>query len=240
MSSFDRAAARTLLLSLAALTGIAFAATFPSRALADDPSDAPVSDEPIEEDVDATRLDVERLPPEAIQITRDMYAHGLFFEGRIGGRYLMGGAGRLSLPGPLFTTMMGYEIFSLLHVLVGVEGSIHATNAPAPPTDGTFQILGGLVEVRVNINMGARFALWLGGAVGVSVATSDILRIYGVRQSGDISLNYGGRVGFDWHFPHRHYSMGLSGGARLFPQLKGFDGENAIAIDSELYLRYVF
>ncbi len=234
MSSFDRAAARKLV-SLLALIAVACVTGAPVAAHADEP----IADEPLEEDVDATRLDVERLPPEAIQITRDMYAHGLFFEGRIGARYVSGGAGRLSLPGPLFSLGVGYEIFPLLHVLLGAEGSIHATNAPAPPANGTFQVLGGLAEVRVNFELSARVALWLGGALGLSVATSDILRTYGIRQSGDLSLNYGGRLGFDWHFPHRHYSMGLAGGARVFPQLRGFDGESAIAIDTELYLRYV-
>jgi len=240
VSLFDGAASRAFFVSFVALTLFACLSGHATHAHADDPADAVEGEEAVEEDIDATRLDVERLPPEAIDITREMYAHGLFFEGHIGGRYLLGGAGRLSLPGPLFSMMVGYEIFPLLHVLLGVEGSIHATNAPAPPTNGTFQVLGGLAEVRLNINMGARFALWLGGALGVSVATSDILRTYGVRQSGDISLNYGGRLGLDWHFPHRHYSMGLAGGARLFPQLKGYDGETAIAIDTELYLRYVF
>lgn len=237
MSLFDGAASRVLLVSLFAVACVVGSA---SRAHADDPADAVEGEETVEEDVDATRLDVERLPPEAIDITRDMYAHGLFFEGRVGGRYLFGGAGRLSLPGPLFSMMVGYEIFPLLHVLLGAEGSIHATNAPAPPTNGTFQVLGGLAEVRLNIDIGARFALWLGGALGMSVATSDILRTYGIRQSGDITLNYGGRLGLDWHFPHRHYSMGLAGSARLFPQLKDSLGETAIAIDTELYLRYVF
>jgi hypothetical protein len=225
----------------AAIVAATLLSAAPRQVHADDPAvaDASVSDAPLEEDIDATRLDVERLPPEAIEITRDLYAHGLFVEGRVGGRYFLGGAGRLSLPGPLFTTMVGYEIFPLLHVLLGAEGSIHSTNAPAPPSNGTFQVLGGLAEVRLNINIGARFAIWLGGALGVSIATSDLLRTYGVRQAGDVSLNYGGRIGFDWHFPNRHYSMGLSGGGRLFPQLEGFDGEAAIAIDAELYLRYV-
>ena len=38
------------------------------------------------EGADTTRLDVERLPAEAITITRELYAHGFFVEGSLGAR----------------------------------------------------------------------------------------------------------------------------------------------------------
>ena len=48
------------------------------------------------EEPDATRLDAERLPPEAIHITRALYAHGFYLEGSVGARGFIGGIGRVS------------------------------------------------------------------------------------------------------------------------------------------------
>ena len=43
------------------------------------------------EQPDVTRLDVERLPPEALEITRNMFARGLYVRGLLGGRGFFGG-----------------------------------------------------------------------------------------------------------------------------------------------------
>ncbi|HEX6240722.1 MAG TPA: hypothetical protein VFZ61_07510, partial [Polyangiales bacterium] len=62
----------------------AFGSTL-SRARAEEPSDADTkAGEVFVESPDPTRLDVARLPPEAIQITRDLYAHGFFVEAQLG------------------------------------------------------------------------------------------------------------------------------------------------------------
>jgi hypothetical protein len=196
-------------------------------------------DDFVVEDVDTTRLDVERLPPEAIEVTRDMYAHGLFVEGHLGGRGFRGGIGAVSHPGPLLQVLVGYEIFRFLHFAVGLDASLHGTDAPPPPGQGVFDVLGGVADLRLNIDVGARFAFWLAGQFGVGSANDDVLVTYGVSRPNELGINFGGRVGLDWHFRHRHYSMGLAGGARLWPGLAGFDGTRALAVDGTLYLRYV-
>jgi len=201
--------------------------------------------QPFEEGVDPTRLDVERLPPEAIEITRDLYSHGFFVEGWIGGRGFMGGVGRISDPGLLANVGFGFEIFELLWLRFAAEGSLHATNAPSPPSPGVFELLGATVELRLQINFGARFAIWLGGEGGVLLSgllpsSVDVLESYGLDQAKDIGLMYGGTLGIDWHLVNRHYSMGILGGARLYPTLDGADGERAIGIHGATYLRYVF
>ena len=52
------------------------------------------------EEVDSTRLDVSRLPPEAIEVTRDLYARGFFVEAMLGATGFLGDLGDVSKPGP--------------------------------------------------------------------------------------------------------------------------------------------
>ncbi len=198
-------------------------------------SDAPASEGP-----DVTRLDVERLPVEAIEITRDLYSHGLFVEGWVGGRWFQGGVGRFSVPGLYANVGIGLEIFDFLMIRVAGEASIHRTRAPPPPSPTVFEMLGAYGELRIQLNFHSRFAMWVGGEGGIFVVTSDVLNSYGFDQSQDISLMFGGSGGFDWHLLNRHYSMGVVGGARLYPNLNSFDGETAIGIHTAAYLRYVF
>lgn len=214
---------------------LGLAAWDPAVARATPPEVAPEA-----EGVDTTRLDVERLPPEAIPITRSLYAHGFFAEVHVGGVGWIGGVGRLAGPGLGMQLAFGYEIVEWLWALVGAEGSIHETNAPPPPAPSTFEVLGGFAELRIQINVGSQFALWLGGQFGLGLATGDILSTYGLNDAGSLAPNFGGRLGIDWHFWHRHYSLGVSGGSRLYPGLKGFDGELAVGISADVYLRYVF
>lgn len=193
-----------------------------------------------EEELDVTRLDVERLPPEAIEPDRDMYSHGVYVEGRIGGRGFVGGGGRYFDPGLMTSVGAGYELTSWLLVGGGVELSLHPTDAPSPPTPTTLQIFGGFAEVRLQANFSSRVAMWLGGEVGLMSVSGNFLTTYGVQDADTVGAMFGGSLGLDWHFKNRHHSMGLLGGARLYPSLAGIDGEQALGIHSAAYLRYVF
>lgn len=193
-----------------------------------------------EEDLDVTRLDVERLPPEAIEINRDMYSRGVYVEGQVGGRGVMGGAGRYFSPGMLASIGAGYELTRWFLVGAAVELSLHPTDAPAPPTATTLQFFGALAELRLQANFSPRVAMWLGGQVGVLSISGNFLSTYGVQDADSLGAMFGGSLGFDWHFKNRHHSIGLLGGARLYPSLTGFDDEKAIGIHSATYLRYVF
>ncbi len=193
-----------------------------------------------EEELDVTRLDVERLPPEAIEPDRDMYSHGIYVEGHIGGRGFVGGGGRYFDAGLLASVGGGYELTPWLLVGAGIELSLHPTDAPSPPTPTTLQLFGGYADVRLQANFSSRVAMWLAGEIGLMSITGNFLTTYGVQDAESVGAMFGGSFGLDWHFKNRHHSFGLLGGARLYPSLEGFDGEQALGIHSAAYLRYVF
>lgn len=193
------------------------------------------------EEPDATRLDVERLPPEVIPITRDLYAHGFFLEARIGAIGFVNGIGDYANPGPWASIAFGYEILDWLHVMVAAEGSLHDTSAPAPPAPTAFEIVGGTASVRLQANVTEAFAMWLAPQFSVLVATTDILDLYGFQGASTIGIAYGGEVGIDWHFRARHHSIGLLGGVRHFPSLEAEGGSApTLGVHGSAYLRYVF
>jgi hypothetical protein len=202
--------------------------------------EAQASEALLPEGPDPTRLDVERLPPEAIEVTRELYAHGLFVEGGIGIRNFRGGVGAVSAPGLYAHVGVGLELLPFLLVRAAVEGSIHGTDAPPPPSPTVFEVIGAIGEVRLQGNFTSRFAMWLGAEAGVVYATGQVLRVYGYEQSDSIGLVYGGSVGLDWHMVNRHHSIGLSGGARLYPTLEIPGGGSAIGMHGSAYMRYVF
>lgn len=196
--------------------------------------------DPVREEPDPTRLDVERLPPEAIEITRDLYAHGVFLEMQLGARGFIGGVGRIAKPGFFFSAGLGYEIQRWLWVKASFEGSIHGTDAPAPPSPTAFEVLGFIAELRFQLDFSARWAAWLGGEAGLVLVPTDLLVTYGLNDSDDVGLTYGGQMGIDWHLPSRHHSLGIAGGARVYPSLAGPDGETAVGVRGTAYMRYVF
>lgn len=193
------------------------------------------------EEPDPTRLDVERLPPEAIRVTRELYAHGFFVEAQLGGLGFVNGIGELVDGGPWASISFGLEILDWLYVLVSAEGSIHNTSAPPPPGRTAFELLGASTAVRLQANLTEAFAMWLAPQFGIVVATTDILDIYGFQDASTVGVNYGGELGLDWHFRARHHSIGLLGGVRHYPSLQGVvGGRPALGIHGSAYMRYVF
>jgi len=205
------------------------------RAAATASSSTPAAEAP-----DPTRLDVERLPPEALEVTRDMFSSGLFVHGHLGGRGFVGGVGRLSNPGPLARVGLGLELLPWLMLGAGVELSLHETSAPPPPSPGTFQVVDLVGELRLQWPFSARAALWLAGEAGLDFLPGNLLSAYGLPDADSAGLMYGGTLGFDWHLLSRHHSIGLLAGARLYPNLQGIDGEQALGVHSAAYLKYVF
>ncbi|MCS6797431.1 MAG: hypothetical protein NZ898_02680 [Myxococcota bacterium] len=196
-------------------------------------------DGPPVESVDRTRLDVERLPPEAVRVDRDMYAHGVYVEGRLGARWLRGGAGRYLEPGPGASLGVGVEALRWLWIGARGEMSMHETRGPSPPSPTAVEILSAVLEARLQWNLGSRLALWAGVDGGVAAATGRYLQLFGIDDAGSVALVGGANAGIDWHFVHLHYSAGVAGGARLLPSLRGPDGERAIGVELGAYLRYV-
>lgn len=192
----------------------------------------------VEEAPDPTRLDVSRLPPEAIEITRDLYARGFFAEAQLGALGFVGDAGKVSKPGPRLALSFGYELASWVSVLVELEGSMHETKNRPPPSHTSFELMGAATGLRLTLPFNARAALWGAGLVGLAWSTGDVLRGLGFRQSDTVGVDYGGELGFDWHVRSRHHSFGMLGGARMYPALAR--SGMTLGTYGAAYLRYVF
>ena len=191
-----------------------------------------------EEAPDPTRLDVERLPPEAVDVTRDMFEAGPFVLAELGGRGFAGGLGRVADAGVLGRVGVGYELAVWLVVAASVELSLHETASPAPPAPSSFQLIDGIAEVRLRLPLSERAALWLGGEGGLGWVPGNLLPVLGIPDSESISLIYGGSLGFDWHLLSKHHVLGLRAGGRLYPGLEGADP--TVGIHSAVSLAYVF
>lgn len=230
---------RELQLAILAILGIWSVC---SGAVAQDAADAngeTPTEMSLPEGPDPTRLDVERLPPEAIEVDRDLYASGWVVEGWLGGRGFVGTLGEISNPGPYANVGLGFEWFHWLSLRVALEASLHETRGPGPPSPTAFELLGALVEVRAQLNFSATWALWVQAEGGGLLAFGDVLRTFGLDQSGSVSLQFGGSAGLDWHFDNKHTSIGLTGGARLYPGLAGPSESLGLGVHGAFYIRNV-
>ncbi|MCZ7687050.1 MAG: hypothetical protein M5U28_53220 [Sandaracinaceae bacterium] len=155
--------------------------------------------------------------PEAIRVTREMYAHGFFVEAQIGAIGFIGGIGEYVNVGPWATVGFGYEIFDFLHVMISAEGSMHDTNAPPPPAPTSFELVGGTATLRLQANFTESFAMYLSGQLGVLVATTEILDLYGFQDASTVGVSYGGQLGADWHLRARHHLARPARGRAALP-----------------------
>lgn len=190
------------------------------------------------EAADSTRLDVDRLPPEALQPSRALYDRGLFLEAQLGGSTFAGDARAVSHAGPRFAIALGYELTRWFAVLIELEGSMHQTNNRPPPSHTSFELLMGTAGARFSLPIKVRHALFATALVGVAFSSRDVLRGLGFLESYHPGIAYGGELGYDFHLPARHHSLGVLAGARQLPQVArdGF----TLAIHASGYLRYVF
>lgn len=203
------------------------------------------SDEPdveagkaVTEEVDSTRLDVARLPPEAIPVTRELYARGFFAEAQLGAIGFLGDLADVSKPGPRLAVSFGYEFTVWLSVLIALDASFHDTKQRPPPSQTMYEMLGAVGGLRLTLPLGARAALWVDGVAGMVWTGGDVLRGLGFREATTATLAYGGELGFDWHVFARHHSIGLLAGGRVFPDL--VRDSYSMGLHGSAYLRYVF
>jgi hypothetical protein len=212
-----------------------------SAAVAQEPSESepdPEAGEVFVEQADSTRLDVARLPPEAIQITRELYAHGFFVEAQLGAQGFLGDLGKVSKPGPRLSFNFGYELTQWLSLLIQGEASFHDTKNRPPPSHTLYEMLGASAGARFSLPFNARAALWLDGLFGIVWTGGDVLHALGFNNKSGPSLAYGGELGFDWHVLARHHSFGLLAGTRYLPDL--VRSSYSLALYGSVYLRYVF
>jgi hypothetical protein len=181
---------------------------------------------------------VERLPPEALKPRRDLYSRGLFLEAQLGGATFAGDARDVSRGGPRFAVALGYELTRWFALLIELEGSMHQTKNRPPPSHTSFELWLGSVGARFTLPIDARNALFATALFGVEAATRDALRGLDFRDAHRPGVAYGGELGYDFHLPARHHSLGVLAGARQFPSLQrdGF----TLGIHASTYLRYVF
>jgi len=209
------------------------------HAAAQEPTETdPKAGEVFVEQADSTRLDVARLPPEAIRITRDLYAHGFFVEAQLGAQGFVGDLGDVSDPGPRLAFNFGYELTQWLSLLIQGDAAFHNTKNRPPPSHTMYEMLGASAGARFSIPFNARAALWLDGLFGMVWTGGDVLHALGFSKSVGPSIAYGGELGFDWHVLARHHSFGLLAGAKALPDLAR--SSYSLALYGSVYLRYVF
>lgn len=192
------------------------------------------------EPLDTTRLDVERLPPEALPLTRSMYHLGFHVRAELGAQGFAYGVGRITAPGFVAHVALGYEFTEWFLIAVDFGLGMHGTNAPPPPAAATLQTYTALGQVRFTLPIGVRVGLWLSGDAGVGTVSGDVLQAYGYRQAGALGAVYGGALGFDWHFLNPHHAIGVKAAAHLYPQLAAADNEKSLALEGTAYLKYAF
>lgn len=202
-----------------------------SRALAHGPTPEPL---------DKTRLDVERLPAEAIKADRALYQRGLHVRAEFGGQGFVGGIGRLAAPGPVAHVALGYDFTDWFLLALDFGLGMHPSAAPPPPAASTFQTYTGLVQARFGVPLSSRALIWLSADGGVGKVSGDFLQAWGVERAGRLGLVYGGALGFDWHFLNPHHSIGLKAAGHLYPNLVASNGETSTAVEATAYLKYVF
>lgn len=190
------------------------------------------------EAVDTTRLDVDRLPPEALTPSRKLYSRGFFVEAQLGGMTFAGDVRAVSRGGPRFAIALGYDLARWFAWVLQAEGSLHQTSNSPPPAHSSFELVLGTIGARFSIPIDARNALSITPLFGVAFVTRDVLRGLDFRDSFKPGVSYGGELGYDFHLPSRHHSLGILAGARQFPSLQrdGF----TLGIHASAYLRYVF
>jgi len=209
------------------------------RAYAQDEQEGDVEAGKVElEQVDSTRLDVARLPPEAIEVTRELYARGLFVEAQLGAIGFVGDLGKASDAGPRLAVDVGYEFTSWLSALLQLDASFHDTKNRPPPSQTVYEMMGASAGVRFTVPFNARAAIWADGLLGEVWTGGDVLHALGFHDTVKPSLAYGGELGFDWHVLARHHSLGVLAGGRMYPSLVR-DGYS-LGIYGSAYLRYVF
>lgn len=196
------------------------------------------ADGPHTEQVDRTRLDVARLPPEAATITRDDYAEGLFLEAQLGALTYAGDARAVSRAGPRLAVTLGYELTRWLALVLSLDASMHMTKNRPPPSHTSFELLGAAFGVRLTVPIDAQHALWAAGLTGVAWSSGDVLRGLGFADAFKPGISYGGELGYDYHLRARHHSLGVLGGAKGLPTLA--DDTFTLAAYGAGYLRYVF
>jgi hypothetical protein len=196
--------------------------------------------QPAAEPKDPTRLDVERLPPEAITLDRSMFARGFYLEARVGGRGFVGGLAPLVAPGLSTRVTGGYELLDYVALGAAFELSLHETDAPAPPARTSLQMISAAAELRLRLPLHVRFALQLDGEIGVLTILGNALESYGLPDAHRLGLAYGAGLGFDWHLSSPHHSLGLMLHGRGAPNLDDPASDPTFAIGASVYLRYVF
>ena len=212
--------------------------SFALPAAADERAPGLSAEGPTREPVDETRRDVARLPVEAKTITRTDYARGWFLEAQLGGLTYAGDARAVSHAGPRFAAALGYEFTQWLSLLLAIDVSMHQTKNEPPPSHTSFELVGSALGLRFTVPIDLHSSLWAAGLCGVAWSSGDVLRGLGFPDAFKVGIAYGGELGYDYHLRARHHSVGLLGGARVYPTLARDDF--TLGAYGSGYLRYVF
>ena len=190
-------------------------------------------DEEAGDTVDLGAADTEEAPPPPPR------HHGFVLQSSVGGIGHLGPLNTVSPTSPEFRLTAGYEILDWF-MLLGETGLMLSSTrfAPEPRTYAYYSFGGGL---RFSVGLGESFALYLQGSLGAARANDDVLVIHGYRDSTQLSLYFGGQLGFEWYQVNPHLALGLDAGVYDYVGLaRERSTSPPLAIKSAVSIKYTF
>ena len=231
---------------LVSLIGV-IAITQPERASAsEEPETRQMTQEEIEAWLDASAVDstrdvgtVEAYPDAPPPPPRK---HGLVVEGSLDGVGHLGPLKNVSPTSPEFRFAIGYEVFDPL--LIFADGGMFLSStryAKPPPNERTYAYYSFGGGLRYTFEFLETFAVYLQGNAGLATSTEDVLVIYGYRESDELSLYFGGQLGFEWLQKNPHYALAAHGGVKNYT---GLDRERSsdppLVVNAGVAIKYTF
>jgi hypothetical protein len=168
--------------------------------------------------------------------------HGLVVEGSLDGVGHLGPMKNVSPTAPEFRFAVGYEVLDPLLIFADAGLFLSSTRYAKPPPDprtyAYYSFGGGL---RYTQEFMESFALYLQGNAGLATSTEDVLVIYGYRDSNELSLYFGGQLGFEWFQANPHYALAAHAGVRNYTGLeRERSSEPPLAINGGIAIKYTF
>lgn len=168
--------------------------------------------------------------------------HGFVVEGAVGGVGHLSTMKTVSPVAPEFRLLLGYDVFDPLLLFadasVILSSTRYAKPPPSPRTYAYYAFGGGL---RFTLEFGESFGLYLQGNVGAAAASEDVLVVYGYRDSDELSLYYGGQLGFEWFQVNPHYALAAHAGLKNYLGLaRERSNDPPLAINAGLAIKYTF
>lgn len=168
--------------------------------------------------------------------------HGLVVEGSFDGVGHLGPLKNVSPTSPEFRVAIGYEVLDPLMIFADAGMFLSSTRyAKPPPNERTYAYYSFGGGLRFTYEFLESFGVYLQGNAGMATSTEDVLVIYGYRDSNELSLYFGGQLGFEWLQMNPHYALAAHAGVRNYT---GLDRERSsdppLVVNGGVAIKYTF